>query len=163
MPPEPGGLNSGGGGWRWCNKCQGLFYAWNLTTGACPAGGGHNYQGSDNYNLQNEPASNLENQENQDNWRLCPKCQGAWYSGMGNFGVCPAGGTHVIAGENYVLQMTGPLLGEPPGYAPNWCWCNKCEGLFFTGNPTSGTCPAGGGHNYDQSLIYILTQVPELS
>ncbi len=29
-----------------------------------------------------------------------------------------------------------------------WRWCNKCQGLFLTGNPNLGWCPAGGGHDY---------------
>ncbi len=37
-------------GWRWCRKCQGLFYAPN-GNGRCPAGGGHNASGSGNYAL----------------------------------------------------------------------------------------------------------------
>ena len=35
--------------WRWCNKCQGLAYAGNLSLGACPAGGTHDHSGSGNY------------------------------------------------------------------------------------------------------------------
>ena len=36
--------------WRWCNKCQGLFFAGN-SRGVCPAGGTHNSGGSGNYGL----------------------------------------------------------------------------------------------------------------
>jgi hypothetical protein len=28
-------------GWRWCNKCHGLYYDNATTSGWCPAGGGH--------------------------------------------------------------------------------------------------------------------------
>src|SRR5262245_14621547 len=27
--------------WRWCHKCQGMYFAGNNTAGVCPAGGGH--------------------------------------------------------------------------------------------------------------------------
>jgi hypothetical protein len=37
--------------WRWCHKCQGLFYGANPSTGYCPSGGGHDFTGSDNYHL----------------------------------------------------------------------------------------------------------------
>jgi hypothetical protein len=37
--------------WRWCLKCQGLFFGANPSSGACPSGGGHDYTGSDNYHL----------------------------------------------------------------------------------------------------------------
>ena len=37
----------------------------------------------------------------------------------------------------------------------DWCWCNKCQGLFYGGNDTRGKCPAdnnehsrAGSHNY---------------
>jgi len=36
-------------GWRWCNRCQCLFYGGNYTTGWCVRGGGHNYEGSGEY------------------------------------------------------------------------------------------------------------------
>ncbi|HZM78508.1 MAG TPA: hypothetical protein VFC19_22505, partial [Candidatus Limnocylindrales bacterium] len=29
------------GDWRWCNKCQGMFWGGNVTTSHCPAGGTH--------------------------------------------------------------------------------------------------------------------------
>ncbi|MBL9103814.1 MAG: hypothetical protein JNL82_22915 [Myxococcales bacterium] len=37
-------------GWRWCNKCQALFYC-ELGAGACPTGGGHDGGGSGKYQL----------------------------------------------------------------------------------------------------------------
>lgn len=37
-------------GWRWCNKCEGLFFtAYN--SGRCPAGGAHDQNGSGEYSL----------------------------------------------------------------------------------------------------------------
>jgi hypothetical protein len=35
-----------------------------------------------------------------------------------------------------------------------WRWCQKCEGFFFSGNPTEGACPAGGVHDPSQSGNY---------
>jgi hypothetical protein len=46
--------NDGPGGqdqWRWCNKCEGLWFAGHAT-GVCPAGGGHVSVGSANYVLR---------------------------------------------------------------------------------------------------------------
>jgi hypothetical protein len=37
--------------WRWCKKCEGLFYAGHATKGVCPAGGTHMPEGSGNYRL----------------------------------------------------------------------------------------------------------------
>ena len=40
--------------WRWCNKCQGMFWGGNVATSRCPAGATHspaNQGGSRDYNL----------------------------------------------------------------------------------------------------------------
>jgi hypothetical protein len=39
-------------GWRWCHKCQGLFYGPNMPVSHCPAGGTHDGGQSGSYNLQ---------------------------------------------------------------------------------------------------------------
>ncbi|MFE2721773.1 hypothetical protein [Kitasatospora sp. NPDC059327] len=38
----------------------------------------------------------------------------------------------------------------------NWRYCNKCFGLWFNGNPTNGSCPAGGAHTSAGSFDYLL-------
>ena len=38
-------------GWRWCRKCQGLFFGLNLTKGRCPSGASHDPKDSGDYNL----------------------------------------------------------------------------------------------------------------
>jgi hypothetical protein len=38
-------------GWNWCDKCQGMFYGWNASHGACPAGGAHNGSKSYDYSM----------------------------------------------------------------------------------------------------------------
>jgi hypothetical protein len=131
--------------WRWCNKCEGLFFAGDTTTGACPAAGGHNYKGSGNYVLAIAPAAG------QDNWRWCHKCEGLFFAGDTTTGACAAGGGHDYGGSgDYVLPFV-PGTGQD-----NWRWCHKCEGLFFAGDTTTGACPAGGGHDYRGSGDYVL-------
>jgi hypothetical protein len=44
-------LANGQENWRWCNKCQGLFFAGGPNKGVCPAGGEHSHDGSGNYRL----------------------------------------------------------------------------------------------------------------
>jgi hypothetical protein len=39
----------------------------------------------------------------------------------------------------------------------NWCYCKKCEGLFFVGN-NPGVCPAGDAHDDSLSGGYLLSQ-----
>ena len=38
----------------------------------------------------------------------------------------------------------------------NWRWCNKCEGSVYAGNPSPGSCYAGGMHNTSRSADYTL-------
>jgi hypothetical protein len=85
--------------WRWCHKCQGLFFGGNPGP-VCPKGGAHDKTGSGNYSLlHNAPIVPGQ----QSNWRWCNKCQGLFFGGNPN-PVCPAGGQHSKVGSgNYSL------------------------------------------------------------
>ncbi len=134
--------------WRWCHKCQGLFFAGNPGS-VCPTGGNHDKTGSGNYDLvQNWPAA-----PGQSNWRWCHKCQGMYFAG--NPGShCPAGGAHDQTGSgDYKLIFNA--WGSPS--QSNWRWCHKCQGLYFAGNPGSH-CPTGGAHDMTGSGDYSLLQ-----
>lgn len=41
-------------GWRWCRKCEGLFFAFNAGKGRCPAKGAHDKSQSGDYNVEFE-------------------------------------------------------------------------------------------------------------
>ena len=133
--------------WRWCSKCQGLWFGGN-PAGKCPAGGTHTKAGSGNYSL----VHNATAVPGQPNWRWCSKCQGLWFGGN-PAGKCPAGGTHTKVGSgNYTLaHQTGAGQSD-------WRWCSKCQGLWFGGNP-AGACPAGGTHTKVGSGNYRLVPV----
>jgi hypothetical protein len=90
--------------WRWCERCQGLWFGDNSTSGVCPAGGGHSEIGSGNYTLTQGTGSG------QDNWRWCDQCQGLWFAGNGTPGVCPAGGGHSEngSGDYFLTQQPTP-------------------------------------------------------
>jgi hypothetical protein len=142
--------------WRWCHKCQGLFYSGDQElVGTCPAGGQHEKGVSGNYALtHNEP-----NAPGQQDWRWCHKCQGLFYSGGQELvGTCPAGGQHErsVSG-NYTLAHNEP---NAPGQQ-DWRWCHKCQGLFYSGGQVSvGACPAGGQHEKGVSGMYTLGHTP---
>ena len=89
--------------WRWCHKCQGLFFSWGQSSvGSCPAGGQHEKGVSGNYTL----AHNAPEFPGQPDWRWCYKCQGLFFSGgQSSVGSCPAGGQHEkgVSG-NYTLM-----------------------------------------------------------
>ena len=96
--------------WRWCNKCQGLFFAGNNTLGKCPSSDGHSNQGSGNYGLSKDTGSG------QDNWRWCNKCQGLFFAGNNTLGKCSLGGGHSNQGSgNYILTQgsgSGKGIGD---------------------------------------------------
>lgn len=133
--------------WRWCHKCQGLFFFGNPTNGTCPKGGQHEAVGSGNYMLS------LDSGSGQPNWRWCFRCEGLFFAGnAAGTGLCPAKGPHSSANSgNYILAInTG--VGQP-----NWRLCRVCAGLFFAGNNSLGLCPANtNGHDGSISSSYVL-------
>jgi len=168
--------------WRWCNKCQGIWFAQNLVTGGkCPAGGAHNTAGSRNYALNHYLNNESPGAPVQLAWRWCNKCQGLFFGGSTSTGYCPAAGGHDFTNsgnygvENFhdvatlVATDQGNNYAPPPSPPPpppdvlilgnsnlqfNWQWCYKCQGMFYFGGTTSGTCFAGGGHDSKGSGAY---------
>ena len=140
---DVGGIQMAQANWRWCHKCQGMFFGGFL--GVCPAGGMHDINGSGNYQLQDQPGD-----PGQHNWRWCHKCSGLFFAGNPTTGWCPQGGGHEHQpSSDYSLQDAGQTQSE-------WRWCHKCQGLFFAANPSSGFCPSGGGHDFTGSDDYHL-------
>jgi hypothetical protein len=87
-------------GWRWCNKCHGLWFGPNQAASTCPEGGTHSLTGSGNYSLAFNAGAG------QANWRWCNKCQGLWFGPNQAASTCPEGGTHSQAGSgNYRLPI----------------------------------------------------------
>ena len=119
MPDSP--LYPGQAGWRWCHKCQGLFFGPNPGS-HCPAGGAHENVGSANYSLRNQNAL----APGQHGWRWCHKCQGLYFAG--NPGShCPAGGAHDSAGSaDYSLLFAGS--GLPAAFPDTWVTANATVG-----------------------------------
>lgn len=76
-------------GWRWCKKCSQLFYFPNLASSVCAAGGQH-LTGTGDYRLRHD--SDPESLGTR-GWWQCGKCQCLACGG----GVCPDGGTHIMA------------------------------------------------------------------
>ena len=141
--------------WRFCNKCDGLFYDGYSTKGVCPAGGGHVSQGF----IFVLPFNTAAASDTQADWRFCNKCNGMFFDGFKNNKTnCPAGGGHVAQGYNFVLHHdTETNLGSQS----DWRGCNKCSGMFYDGYPQKGHCPAGGGH-VAQGYNFVLSHPADL-
>ena len=91
--------------WRWCNKCQGLFYGPGVNNSKCPAGETH-ATGGWNYSLRFNVGSLTGWQSD---WRWCSKCQGLHFAPNIADSHCAAGGAHEIRegnSANYSLLYT---------------------------------------------------------
>ena len=148
--------------WRWCFKCQGLFFLGNPSQGICPSDGkSHDASKSGKYLVnfgETHPGGSdgfSSTPGQQGGWRWCHKCQGLFFAGDANQGVCPAdhhGHDASISGHySMVLDDGTNCIGQL-----HWRGCRKCRGLFFSGNPDQGACPAGGTHEAANSGLYQL-------
>jgi hypothetical protein len=91
--------------WRFCNKCQAMFFNGYPEKGVCPAGGGHQAAGY-NFVLPHDVSG-----PGQTAWRYCQNCHAMFYDGYAQKGHCPAasgphaaGSGHVAAGYHFVLN-----------------------------------------------------------
>jgi hypothetical protein len=145
-------------GWRWCRKCQGLWFAGNGAGGACPAGGFHVVNGSYGYQLSYGSAGPVSSGRDQPGWRWCCRCRGLWFAEKGAGGACPAGGFHVVNGSyQYQLSYGNSAMVSSGSDQPGWRWCYRCRGLWLAANGAGGACPAGGSHVVNGSYNYFLS------
>lgn len=112
--------------WKWCRRCQGLFYAGNgLEKTLCPAWNPdkqgssrfHDPKGSGDYVLNFRRAHGANHVAGQTGWRWCSRCQGLFFADGGP-GVCPTEprGPHIVgpASANYAVKWTNPLADLKP-------------------------------------------------
>lgn len=82
--------------WRFCHKCNAMFFDGFPQKGVCPAGAGHEAAGFNFVLPHDRPGPG------QDNWRFCHKCNAMFFNGSP--GVCPAGAGHDAAGFDFRLN-----------------------------------------------------------
>jgi hypothetical protein len=128
--------------WRFCDKCEGLFYNGFPTKGTCPAGEAHNAQG---YNFDLPHGNNLvETAKAQVSWRYCGKCFSMFFDGFPDKGKCASGAGHVAQG--YKFRLPHDISGDGNNQS-SWRYCQKCHVMFYDGYAGKGRCPAGSGHS----------------
>ncbi len=145
--------------WRFCNKCEVMFFNGFPTKGNCPAGGAHNAQG---YNFILPHGNQLtETAKAQVNWRYCGKCFSMFWDGSPDKGKCSAGGGHAATGFKFRLPHDIPGDGKNQN---NWRFCQKCHVMFFDGYAGKGRCAGGGGHSaYGYMFVLPFDTPPDLS
>jgi len=145
--------------WRYCDKCEALFFNGFPTKGTCPGGGGHNAQG---YNFE-LPHGNqlLETEKSQVNWRYCSKCFSMFYDGFADKGKCAGGGGH--AAQGYKFRLPHDMPGDAADQI-EWRYCQKCHVMFYNGFPGKGKCPVGGAHSaYGYVFVLPFGHPPDIS
>jgi hypothetical protein len=138
--------------WRYCAKCNGLFFApsGDATGSLCPLGGEHRALGWTFY-LPNNMQGATE-ATGQPNWRYCGNCHGLFWAPHDDSSgtVCPIGGEHRSPPDSWIFYLPSHEQGADGNSGqPNWHFCTRCRGLTWTGAATPGTCPtstAGGFH-----------------
>ncbi|SEA62793.1 hypothetical protein [Nitrosospira multiformis] len=126
--------------WRWCNKCQDIFFGPSVGTSKCAAGGTHNV-GTSNYSVRYGPHDQAGWQKD---WSWCNKCQVLFFGPNVGNSKCAAGGTHNVGTWNYSVRYNAD---DQSNLQRGWSWCNKCQVLFFGPNVGNSKCAAGGTHN----------------
>lgn len=138
--------------WRWCKRCQCLFYEGLYTTGWCVQGGGHNWEGSGNY----KPHYGDRGQR-EDDWHWCQKCQSMWRGDDDHHDkACPSGTGHSKNGSGNYSFKHGNRHGDKE--QPGWRRCRKCLCMCYSGAGPR-YCPRGGNHNFNGSYKYNLPYV----
>lgn len=144
-------------GWRFCQKCRGMFLTpKGKPLGVCPAGGKHKAQGK-TYVLDRglNPGAPVVT-----GFARCRKCAGLYHGRSETvrpWGSCPKGGLHDPASTTAIgMSYEDPI----PGMMENsWHLCDACEALFNAGGGFRGACPANqDGHvrNIVEYSIVIL-------
>lgn len=136
-------------GWRFCNKCDVLFYQ-SGKPGSCAAGGNHVAQGF----LFRMPINAKGTPTAQTDWRECENCHAMFYNGLPKKGLCPSVsnvhngvkgfGPHE-ANSTFKYVLPHDVVGTPTAQT-GWRGCGKCSAMFYDGFPAKGRCPGGEGH-----------------
>lgn len=129
-------------GWRWCSKCQCLFFQVQ-GGGSCAAGADHDSTGSESYALTWDAAATGEA-----GWAWCSKCGVLFYKG--NSGCCAAGGDHDGEGSpDYRMNHEPTADNAVSGYK----WCHACGAMFYAGE-ADGACAAATAHDRGNDNVY---------
>lgn len=129
--------------WRFCGKCQLLFWApgGHTVASRCPYDDGKHAPIGWTFCLPNDHQGATA-ATGQLGWRFCTRCHGLCWSPLGEVpvGLCPAGGRHAPLGWIFALPNDRQGAGESTGQG-NWRFCGGCESLFFDGFASKGVCP----------------------
>lgn len=167
-----GQANADVSGFRWCSRCQSLWFTGGGNNGHCPVfhlwDHSHYRDGSGAYVLRRD----VEPAAGEAGWHWCKNCKAVWFLGHGERGAgrCPnnpSGGPWHTQGDleiapdgrswvSFVMEIEEVNNG-PGEVQTGWRICSKCNVMFFMDNGLEVThCPAGGQHDRSESLHYMM-------
>lgn len=86
--------STGQAGWKWCYKCEGLFFTGRgIRSGKCPAGTTHDGSYSASYMIAHQTGTG------EAGWRWCNRCEGLFFAATTTAGTCPGGIGHDSTGS----------------------------------------------------------------
>ena len=125
--------------WRWCRKCEGLFFSGHPSQGVCPADiGPHDSSESGPYVVDLGDSAIV----GQNQWRWCSACEGLFFAGGGTLGRCPAGGRTlpVAAGTTSCIKsLPGPPRRAVGAGVATAKGCTSAGGLVGFALPVPST------------------------
>lgn len=140
--------------WRFCHKCNVLFFDGDRNKGRCPAptGGAHEaIKTAFNFSLA---LCCEETPKKQKKWRRCLKCQALFFNGFDTKKFpCSAGGNHLTNFDKQYFLVHS--VGGDNRRQPDWRFCDRCLVMFFNGFEQKGRCAAGGAHRA-QGFVFVL-------
>jgi len=145
--------------WRWCKKCDSLFFGGSIGVAKCSSGGNHTAESSGNYVLGTKQGAawtvpkpvEVPKPGIEENFRWCYVCACMIRCNSGN-GVCVNGAQHDISKSgNYCIHHTGaPNTHQTQG---SFGQCTKCNVLTYKNY--AGSCWAGGQHTFASAEYFV--------
>jgi hypothetical protein len=150
-----------GNAFRWCSRCQSLWYISGGSNGHCPV-----FHLWDHSHYQDRSWHFLLKRYSIDDaelgrwlWNWCLTCKALYVVDWGG-NVCPngEGGRHTATWPEYVVDQPREWWFHRYERAQEgWYCCVRCSEMFYPGYGLEAThCPAGGAHDSRGSNEYRL-------
>jgi hypothetical protein len=137
--------------WRFCRKCQVMFYM-DRGDGLCAADGKRHIPQGYNFFLPFDvPATSTA----QNKWYCCKHCRAMFFNGYAQKGRCPGAPSAHEADRTFQYVLPHGLAGTPKSQN-QWRFCSKCFAMFFNGYPGKGVCAADKQGHVAQGYDFVL-------
>jgi hypothetical protein len=131
--------------WRFCDKCNSLFWNGDGNNGVCARDGGPHRAAGFNFQV---PFTAEDVTQPDLYWRYCVKCAALFHQHDG--GACPKDHQPHAAGGWYFSPSQN--IPDSLEWQGDWRLCIKCAGLYFDGYTDKGHCPADGQGHFHSPL-----------